>query len=246
MRNGLNRIQNVVLIGSSSEIGMSIIRQLPISSDSRLTLIGRRGAELSKSSIPFSKFDFVELDLLTRFDAGAISRSIFSNSDIDVVVFAAGVLTPQEEMSSDEKVESLFITNAVSQIRLLSALASRMKAQRHGHLLVVSSIAAVRPRSSNFLYGSSKVALDFFARGLRRQLMSHSVVVSILRPGFVKTKMTLGLNPAPFATDANEVGRIGVAGLISNREIIYAPKVLKYVAWFLIFLPQFIIDKLDS
>ena len=72
--------------------------------------------------------------------------------------------------------------------------------QGRGTIVVLSSVAAVRPRKSNYVYGSSKAGLDAFAQGLGDALVDKGVNVLVVRPGFVTSKMTAGLDPAPFAT----------------------------------------------
>jgi len=245
MRNGLKRIQNVILIGSSSEIGLTIVRKLPLAADARLVLVGRRRPDVEALYVDYSQVDFVGLDLLAEFDANLVVDSLFSGADIDVVIFAAGVLGSQADLEVDPRVNALYVVNAVSQIRLLSAIAQRMKAQRHGRMLVISSVAAMRPRLSNYFYGSSKAALDFFARGLREELKKFGVSVSILRPGFVRTKMTAGAEAAPFASDVATVGRLGSQGLFADKAVIYAPGILKYVMSILCKLPNSILNKLE-
>ena len=66
---------------------------------------------------------------------------------------------------------------------------------------MLSSVAGVRPRRSNYVYGASKAGLDAFAHGLADATRSRNVAVIVVRPGFVRSKMTTGLPPAPFATD---------------------------------------------
>ena len=135
--------------------------------------------------------------------------------------------------------------NAVAQIRLLNSFGEHLKKQRHGHMLVISSVAALRPRLSNYFYGSSKAAIDFFARGLREDLKQFGVVVSVLRPGFVRTKMTTGMTEAPFAANASDVGRIAARGLFAGRSVIYAPGILRYVMFVLRLLPSAILNKME-
>ena len=73
------------------------------------------------------------------------------------------------------------------------ALAERMREQGHGSIVAFSSVAGERARRSNFVYGSTKAGLDAFYSGLTEALRPHGVTVTVVRPGFVHTRMTEGM-----------------------------------------------------
>jgi decaprenylphospho-beta-D-erythro-pentofuranosid-2-ulose 2-reductase len=93
----------------------------------------------------------------------------------------------------------------------------------------MSSVAGERGRASNFVYGSSKAGLDAFAQGLNDSLAGSGVKVTVVRPGFVHTKMTRGLKSAPFATTPRKVAEVAVAGMKAGKHTVWAPPVLRYV-----------------
>ena len=78
---------------------------------------------------------------------------------------------------------------------------------------MLSSVAGIRVRRSNFVYGSAKSGLDAFAQGLCEALHGTGVSLYIVRPGFVRTKMTAGRSSAPFAVEAPRVASDIVLGL---------------------------------
>jgi len=108
-------------------------------------------------------------------------------------------------------------TNFTGQVTTLLAVAGYLRAQRQGTIVVLSSVAAVRPRRANFVYGSTKSALDAFARGLADSLHGSGVRVVLVRPGFVTGRMTSGLPPAPLATTPEKVGAATAAALRGRR-----------------------------
>ena len=89
----------------------------------------------------------------------------------------------------------------------LLAVAARMRAQASGTIVVLSSVAAVRPRKANFVYGAAKAGLDAFARGLADSLHGSGVRVLLVRPGFVIGRMTEGMPPAPLSTTPQRLAR---------------------------------------
>src|SRR5262249_60101350 len=81
--------------------------------------------------------------------------------------------------------------------------AQKMREQGHGAIVVLSSVAGERARRSNFVYGSSKAGMDAFFQGLDDSLVGSGVRVMIVRPRFVHTKMTEGMDAAPPSTTAD-------------------------------------------
>jgi decaprenylphospho-beta-D-erythro-pentofuranosid-2-ulose 2-reductase len=103
---------------------------------------------------------------------------------------------------------------------------------------VLSSVAGERARRSNFVYGSSKAGLDVFAQGLGDSLQGSGVHVVIVRPGFVRTKMTAGLPDAPMATTPEAVADAVVKALRTGREIVWVPGQMRVVMSGLRHLPR--------
>ena len=111
---------------------------------------------------------------------------------------------------------------------------------------MLSSVAAVRARQTNFLYGSAKAGLDRFARGLGESLSGSGAMVQIVRPGFVHTKMTRGRRPAPFAVGTEAVAAAVVRGLQTKESVIWVPGTLRWVFPILQLLPRWIWRRLPD
>ena len=114
-------------------------------------------------------------------------------------------------------------TNFVGLVSVLIPIAERMRRQGHGTIVVLSSVAAERPRRANFVYGASKAGLDAFAQGLGDALVGAGVHVLVVRPGFVRTKMTAGRAAAPFAVTPDAVADAIAGGLRSGAHTIWVP-----------------------
>jgi decaprenylphospho-beta-D-erythro-pentofuranosid-2-ulose 2-reductase len=113
-------------------------------------------------------------------------------------------------------------------------------------ILQISSVAGIRPRRRNFVYGVSKFGVDFVAQGLQKESVEKNVFITILRPGFVHTKMTTNMPPAPFATEKIRVAKIATRALAKKRRIVYAPKILLFVTLVLKLLPERIFRIVDK
>ena len=122
--------------------------------------------------------------------------------------------------------------------------ARRLRQQGHGALVVLSSVAGERARRANFVYGSSKAGLDAFFQGLGDSLVGTGVRVLIVRPGFVRTKMTTGMDEPPLSTNAEEVAKVVVGAIASGKEQAWAPPALRYVMTGVRHLPRPLFRKL--
>jgi decaprenylphospho-beta-D-erythro-pentofuranosid-2-ulose 2-reductase len=113
-----------------------------------------------------------------------------------------------------------------------------MRAAGHGTIVVLSSVAAERPRASNAVYCASKAGIDALATALDDELAAEGVRVMIVRPGFVRTRMTAGLPVPPLATSAQAVARATARGLRRGARTVWAPAGLRWVMAVLRMLPR--------
>jgi decaprenylphospho-beta-D-erythro-pentofuranosid-2-ulose 2-reductase len=104
-------------------------------------------------------------------------------------------------------------------------------------MVVLSSVAAERPRRANVVYGASKAGLDALARGLGEALREHAVRVLVVRPGFVHTRMTRGLAPAPLSSTPDAVAVAVADGLDGGATVVWAPPRLRWLMLVVRMLP---------
>jgi decaprenylphospho-beta-D-erythro-pentofuranosid-2-ulose 2-reductase len=154
-------------------------------------------------------------------------------------VLAVGVLGAQAGLDAAlaEATEVMRVDFLGCGSLLLAALRA-LREQGRGTLVVLSSVAAERARKSNAIYGAAKAGLDALAQGLADSLAGSGVRVLVVRPGFVRTRMTAGLEPAPFATTADAVAAATVKALAGREHTIWVPPTLRYVFAVLRHLPR--------
>jgi decaprenylphospho-beta-D-erythro-pentofuranosid-2-ulose 2-reductase len=117
--------------------------------------------------------------------------------------------------------------------------------------VVLSSVAAVRPRKFNSVYGATKAGLDAFARGYADSLHGTGVRMLLVRPGFVVGRMTEGMKAAPLATTPKAVGT-AVASALSGRSrgggksVIWVPAPLVGMATVMKLIPRPVWRKLEN
>ncbi len=194
MLQNLGRPPRILLLGGTSEIGLAIVAALGVPADTQVLLAGRDEARLAVAGkeLPFA-CETVAFDALALDTHQAVIDGVFASGPVDLVIAATGVLVPQEHVDQDPVLGARMISvNFTSHVTTLVAAAGHLRAQRHGTIVVLSSIAAVRPRKANYVYGSAKSGLDAFARGLTDALDGSGVRVLLVRPGFVIGRMTDG------------------------------------------------------
>lgn len=205
------RCATALVLGGGSEIGLAIARRLAEQGLEKVVLAGRdRDAirmAVEAAPIPVDVVDVVAWDALdVESHEALVERATALLGSIDVVVCAVGMLGHHAGMTiRPTDADLLLRTNFTGPATALSAVGQALERQGHGTIIVLSSIAAARARRSNFVYGSGKAGLDAYAQGLGDALIETGVRVHVVRPGFVVSKMTTGLEPAPMASTPEAV-----------------------------------------
>jgi decaprenylphospho-beta-D-erythro-pentofuranosid-2-ulose 2-reductase len=228
----LGNPQSILLVGGTSEIGQAIVDRLAQGGRlQRLTLLGRNEQALDKVAQEWQdrgvETCVVIADLAGEVDPAVLTQRCFHEHDVDVVVLAAGV-TPGEEAHKDPKAaRDVAMVNFVSQMQLGTELVQRMLVQGHGTLVVLSSVAAERPRGDNYLYGATKSGLDAWANGLADALADEPLRILVVRPGMVRTRMSQGHKEAPFTCDKEDVAEAVAKNLVSGPVTVWVPAQLR-------------------
>lgn len=237
MRDALGAVQSVLVLGGTSEIGLAIAEQLARPRSGVVVLAGRDRAGMHSAAERLLRAGAGRVETVA-FDAtdtsghdGALTEAArLAGGDIDVVVVAFGLLGDQErDEAGGEGAVRVATTNYVGAVSAGLAAARHLTKQGHGALVALSSVAGERVRRANFIYGSSKAGMDGFFQGLADSLAGTGVRVLIVRPGFVRTRMTAGMAEAPMATTAEAVASAAVAGLRSGRAVVWVPAQLRLV-----------------
>jgi decaprenylphospho-beta-D-erythro-pentofuranosid-2-ulose 2-reductase len=160
------------------------------------------------------------------------------------------LLVPQPSAEADVSLAAAMIeVNFTGQVTTLLAIGSHMKARGSGTIVVLSSVASVRPRKFNFVYGAAKAGLDAFARGYADSLYGTGVRVLLVRPGFVTGRMTAGMPSAPLATTPEKVGVAVAAALrgpaLGHDRAVWVPAPLAALAALMRVTPRRVWRKLD-
>src|SRR6266567_6844038 len=238
--NGPGRQPRILLLGGTSEIGLAICGALGAPGAAEVILAGRDEQRLAAAGkeLPY-RVRTMPYDAIETGGHQAFADAIFATGPLDMVISAAGILVPQEEVERDvRRAAEMIEANFTGHVTSLLAIAARMRAQGHGTIVVLSSVAAVRPRKANFVYGAAKAGLDAFARGLTDSLHGTGVRVLLVRPGFVTGRMTAGMSPAPLASTPAEVGEAVAAALEGTAALVWVPRAVAGAAAVMRLIPR--------
>lgn len=245
MQDAFGNPQRLVVLGGSSDIARAIAVRLCRERARTVVLAGRNETLLADAatvvdagatSVPVVRFDATEPSSAKATVDACLAAA---GGPVDLVVVAVGALGDQS-LDEDDADRTLAVVHATYTwpVAALSALRGPLVAQGTGRVLVLSSVAGVRVRRANYLYGGAKAGLDGTCIGIAESLRGTGVSLQILRPGFVRSKMTAGRPDAPFAIDVDAVADVAIAGLSRGDQVLWAPWFLRYVFFVLGLVPQ--------
>ncbi|MEW2398647.1 decaprenylphospho-beta-D-erythro-pentofuranosid-2-ulose 2-reductase [Streptomyces sp. NPDC046862] len=249
MKDAFGIPQSLLVLGGTSDIALATARRLITRRTRTVWLAGRPSPELDDAAAHLralgADVHTLAFDALDPASHDTALGKVFAEGDVDMVLLAFGVLGDQANDERDPlaavRVAQTNYTGAVS-AGLVCARA--LQDQGHGSLVVLSSVAGERARRSHFIYGSSKAGLDAFTQGLGDALHGTGVHVMVVRPGFVRSRMTAGLPEAPLATTPEAVATAIELGLRRRSETVWVPGALRWVMSALRHVPRSLFRRL--
>lgn len=237
------RVGPLVIFGGRSEIGIELARRLAPGATVVLAARNADQLEQEKSILLDAGANAVhtqEFDADDLASHGPLVNSLVAeHGPIGTAVLAFGILGGQGRAEHDAAhAVAIVHTDYVAQVSLLTHLASAMRTAQQGALVVFSSVAGVRVRRANYVYGSAKAGLDGFANGLADALHGSGVRLLIARPGFVIGRMTEGMSPAPLSSSPEQVAAATARALAKGRRTVWIPWALRPMFFILRLLPQ--------
>lgn len=242
---------NVVILGATRGMGQELARLMAVRGD-RVFLLGRDAAGLeecardleARAGKPIAGSSLCNLDDPATF-VPALDAAAAALGELDTVVVTAARMSDQAEMENDSKLAREMLTaNFVNTILFCEETRRRLLASGGGTLCVFSSVAGDRGRKPIILYGASKSGLSFYLEGLDHKFREQGLVTVCVKPGFVKTGMTAGLKPPPFAGEPGPVAERVLKAIDRGTPLVYAPPIWRCVMLVIKFLPRFVMRKI--
>jgi len=233
----------VVIFGGRSEIGVELATRLAPGST---VVLAARGADRLGEQVSAVRAAGAQAVHTAEFDADdlashgpLVAKLVGEYGAIGTAVLAFGILGDQTRAETDPAHAIAIVhTDYVAQISLLTLLAGSMRDAGRGALVVFSSVAGVRVRRANYVYGSAKAGLDGFASGLSDALHGTGVRLLIVRPGFVIGRMTEGMDPAPLSSTPAQVAAAAARALSTGRRTVWVPWALRPLFFCMRLLPH--------
>jgi len=240
----------VVLLGATKGIGRALARLLAARGE-QLFLLGRDKEDLERSARDLevrgarggAGVSVCDLNDSTTFEP-ALQAAESALSGFDTVVVSAGLFATQDKLEADAPfLEKMLHANFTGTILFCEAARKRLLAKGGGTLCVFSSVAGERGRKPVVLYGAAKAGLSAYLEGLDHKYRAAGLRTVCVKPGFVKTSMTEGLKPPPFAGEPEQVARIALRAIERGTPVVYAPGAWALVMLVIRSLPRFVMRK---
>jgi len=239
-----------VILGATKGMGRALARRLAERGD-RLFLIGRAddiGAsarDLEIRSGPTVGTAYCDLEQPQSF-APALDAAAAALGGFDTVIVTGGMFASQEALERDpELTRRLLVVDFAHTVLFCEEARKRLMAAGGGTLCVFSSVAGDRGRSPVALYGAAKAGLTRYLEALDHRYRRQNLRTICVKPGFVKTSMTEGLKPPPFAGTPEQVADDVMAALDRGTPTVYTPRPWAAVMLIVRWLPRFVMRRVS-
>ena len=243
------KMKRLLILGAGSDIAKAIARRFA-AQGTDLYLAHRNPDAISDfakdveirngvDAVPL-KFDALDFRSHQKF-----YESLSEKPDGVICVF--GYLGDNSAAFSDfSETERILDTNYKGAVSILNIAAEDFKNRKNGFIAGISSVAGDRGRGSNLFYGSAKAGFTAYLSGLRNALYGTGVHVLTVKPGFVNTSMTEGMDlPGMLASEPDDVAKDIFRAWKKKKDVVYTSRLWKYIMLIIIHIPEFIFKRLS-
>lgn len=241
------------LLGGTKGIGRALGRLLA-EKGHEVCLLGRDLDDLERSandlrirSASGKTVSAAHCDLLRPETFGpALDHAASKLDGLDCVIVTAAIFAAQETLESDRALaRELLTANFAHTVLFCEEARERLLARGGGTLCVLSSVAGERARKPVILYGAAKAGLSAYLEGLDHKFRTRGLKTVTVKPGFVKTAMTAGLSPPPFAGEPEGVAKDILAAIERGSPVVYTPAMWRWVMLVIRNLPRFVMRRIE-
>jgi decaprenylphospho-beta-D-erythro-pentofuranosid-2-ulose 2-reductase len=247
-----NPMKSVVILGGASTVARAIAHEF-----------AREGYSLVLADYDREENERIAADVRVRFDAKCTALP-FDATDYDShaafvdqctgtfgalpegVVLCFGFMAEQTDAQADVTIARRTIdTNFTGAVSILERFAEAFEQRQSGFIAALSSVAGDRGRQSNYIYGASKGGLSIYLQGLRNRLHPAGVGVTTIKPGFMDTKMTYGMDlPAPLTASPEQAARAIYKAIQKRRDEAYTLFMWRYIMMIIRNIPEWQFKKM--
>jgi short-subunit dehydrogenase len=239
------------MLGATKGMGRALARRMAQRGDS-LFLLGRtddiersaRDLEVRASNRSPIGTAICDLERPDTFGP-ALTAAYAALGSVDTIIVTGGMFATQDELERDpELLRRLLVVDFAHTVLFCEEARKRLLAAGAGTLCVFSSVAGERGRSSVVLYGAAKAGLTRYLEGLDHRFRGQGLRTICVKPGFVKTSMTEGLTPPPFAGVPDQVAAHVLSAIDRGTPVIYTPAIWALIMLVIRWLPRFAMRRL--
>ena len=239
----------ILILGASSGIAEATAREF-----------ARQGFGILLAGRNTDKLSVIQQDIEVRYEV-PVSTYSFDAGDFkshqafwdklphrpEVTLCAFGYLGEQEKAQTDwEEAQQIIEANYTGAVSVLNVVAETYAKQGRGTIIGISSVAGERGRQSNYLYGSAKAGFTAYLSGLRNRLYKKGAHVVTVKPGFVRTKMTEGLElPKPLTAEPEQVAKAIFKAYRSKKDVIYTLPVWSMIMQNIRMIPESVFKRMN-
>ncbi|MEX1233528.1 MAG: SDR family oxidoreductase [Roseovarius sp.] len=234
--------ETVLVLGGRSDIGRAVAHRFAAAGHP-VALAARNASDLEANRADIATRHGVEATVheYDALDTAALERFIDSFDPLPgIVVCAVGAMGDQAKSEADPGAAALVMrTNYEAPAQVLELFADRMTARGSGTLVGISSVAGDRGRAVNYVYGSAKAGFTAYLSGLRNRLWGTGVHVVTVKPGFVETRMTEGMDlPGALTASPDAVAETIIRAVGRGRSVVYVKPVWRVIMSIICAIPE--------
>ncbi len=241
---------NILILGANSDIAKHICDAFAKEKDAHFYLASRNTTDLEKFSKDLTIRHQVKASYYS-FDATNFTshQKFYDNlpEKPDLVVVAFGLLGEQQLAEKNfQHAAQIINTNYTGAVSILEIVAADFAARKSGTIIGISSVAGLRGRQSNYIYGSAKAAFTTYLSGLRNRMQKHNVHVMTILPGFVATKMTQDMDlPQRLTAQPKVLGQAVYQAYSRGKNTMYHKKAWCLIMFVIRSIPESIFKRLS-
>jgi short-subunit dehydrogenase len=243
--------KNILILGVTSAIAEKVARIYALQGYN-LFIVGRNRDQLEiiaadlrvrgAQSVTTLAGDLAQVNQMKQ----QFEKLLGSIDRLDIGLIAYGTLPNQQTTQVDvDELQQAIEVNGTSQLVWSSIIANKLEQQSTGTLAVISSVAGMRGRQSNYSYGAAKGMVSIFLSGLRNRLAKSGISVLDIRPGFVDTPMTAEFPKGPLWASPEKVARDISKAIEKKRDVLYTPFFWRWIMLIVRHIPEVIFKKLS-
>lgn len=239
---------NLLVLGANSDMARALAAEFAKNEKINLILASRDFELLERNANDLAlRFGVTAKAVLFDAQNTESHRDFYSTLPMqpDGVILAFGLLGDQSRAQREFKhAKDIIEVNFLGAVSILEIVAADFEQRKTGFIIGFSSVAGLRGRKSNYMYGAAKAGLTTYLSGLRQRLAGKNVRVLTVLPGFVATKMTEGMNfPGPLVANHEDAAKAVYRAFRKGCDVVYVKWFWRMIMMIICALPERIFKK---